>query len=146
MKFFSTVIIVLSTMLLSAGAIAQNTMFLRDSPIAHMNEQDRQILRQTIDELLKSPDGAVTDWSNPETGSHGRVKVLDTHDDQGSVCRNVRARNEARGRKADGIYRLCKAEDGSWKFAAPLSASDRGSNTETREADQAETVSKGSTD
>lgn len=138
MKIHSLTVITLSTLLLSSGVLAQNTMFMRDSPIAHMDEQDRQILRQTIDELLKSPDGAVMDWSNPKTGSNGRVKVLDTHDDQGSVCRNVRARNEARGRKADGTYRLCKAEDGSWKFAAPLNASDKGSNTETREADQTE--------
>jgi surface antigen len=145
MKIF-TLIFSLVLVMLSTGAIAQNTMFLRDSPIAHLNEQDRQILRQTLNELIESPDGTVMDWSNPDTDSKGRVKVLDTHEDLGTVCRSLRARNEARGRKADGTYRLCKAEDGSWKFAAPLSASDKASNTENREADQTETQSKGSTD
>jgi surface antigen len=102
------------------NSLAQNTMFLRESPIAHLSEEDRQILRATIDEVLESPDGTVKDWSNPATGSHGRVKVLDTVEDAklNTTCRNLRARNEARNRKADGIYRLCKAEDGSWKFAS----------------------------
>ena len=146
MRIFSQTVIVLGTFLLGSTVLAQNTMFMRDSPIAHLDEQDRKILRNTIDELLKSPDGTVMDWSNPDTGSNGRVKVLDTHEDLDTVCRNLRARNEARGRKADGTYRLCKAEDGSWKFAAPASASDQGSNTNPEEAGQKETQSKENTD
>ena len=136
----------LGALLLGSGALAQNTMFMRDSPIAHLDEQDRQILRNTINKLLESPDGTVTDWSNPDTGSSGRVKVLDTHEDFNTVCRSIRARNEARGRKADGVYRLCKAEDGSWKFAAPLSTSDKDSNTEPQEETQAKTQSKENAD
>ena len=103
------------------SAFAQNIMFMRDSPIAHLNSDDRTILRETIDKALQSPDGTVIEWSNPESGSKGRVKVLDTHQDPtlNTMCRNVRARNEARGRRADGIYRLCRSEDGKWRFAAP---------------------------
>ena len=116
-NIFSVVLIVLGSQLLNSAAIAQNTMFMRESPIANMDEQDRQILRDTINELLESPDGTVIDWSNPDTGSGGRVKVLDTNETAGMTCRNVRARNQARGRKQDGTYNLCKDETGTWRFA-----------------------------
>jgi len=103
-----------------SAAFAQNTMFLRESPIAHLDEKDRMILRQTIEQALESPDGTVIEWANPDSGSFGRVKVLDTQmigPDQ-NTCRNIRARNEAHGRKADGIYRLCQDKDDNWRFSA----------------------------
>ena len=67
-------IFALLTILAASTALAQNTMFLRKSPIAHLNEDDRKILRETIDQALESPDGTVLDWSNETTGSGGRVK------------------------------------------------------------------------
>ena len=112
-----TIVFTLAVLCVSS-VMAQNTMFLRKSPIAHLNDTDRKILRETIDALLVSPDGTVSNWENPETGSGGRVKVLDTEEINGLTCRNIRARNQARGRQADGIYRLCKGSDGNWKFAA----------------------------
>jgi len=106
--------------LCATGAFAQNTMFLRESPIAHLDETDRKILRETIEQALESDDGTVIDWANPDSGSFGRVKVLDTEavGEDKIPCRNIRARNESHGRKADGIYRLCEDGDGNWKFAA----------------------------
>ena len=112
------IIISLLTALGIGPVLAQNTMFLRRSPIAHLNQEDRQLLRETIDQLLESPDGTVVDWENPDTGSGGRVKVLDTEVVDGMTCRNIRARNQARGRQADGVYRLCQDETGAWRFAA----------------------------
>ena len=112
------IIISLLTVLGIGPVLAQNSMFLRRSPIAHMNQEDRQLLRETIDKLLESPDGTVLDWENPDTGSGGRVKVLDTEVVDGVTCRNVRARNQARGRQADGVYRLCQDENNTWRFAA----------------------------
>jgi surface antigen len=117
MKLRLTGIFGLLTILAVSTVLAQNTMFLRKSPIAHLNEDDRKILRETIDQALESPDGTVIDWSNETTGSGGRVKILDTDESGGTVCRNIRARNQARGRQADGIYRLCKDENGVWRFA-----------------------------
>ncbi|MGI9290103.1 MAG: RT0821/Lpp0805 family surface protein [Gammaproteobacteria bacterium] len=112
-----TLIVALSIMTANA-VMAQNTMFLRKSPIAQLNEQDRKLLRDTIDKLLVSPDGTVLDWQNPDTGSGGRVKVLDTEESDKLTCRKIRARNQARGRQADGIYRLCKEPEGEWRFAS----------------------------
>ena len=113
-----SIALLLTLLLATEAALAQNTMFLRRSPIAQLDDADRALLRETIDEALKAPDGTVLDWSNPKTGSRGRIKVLDTHEDLGTTCRNLRARNESRGRQSDGIYRLCLAKDGTWKFAS----------------------------
>ena len=117
MKHSLSAIVAVVILLASATAAAQNTMFMRKSPIAHMDEQDRSILRESIDKALLLPDGTVLDWENPATGSGGRLKVLDTLEYQGMTCRNIRARNQARGRQRDGIYKLCKDATGVWRFA-----------------------------
>ena len=113
-------VVIAGVCLCSLPAVAQNTMFMRESPIAHLNDEDKRLLRETIEEVLDSPDGTVLDWANEATGSFGRVKVLDTTEDAEAEleCRNIRARNESRGRKADGIYRLCREDGGDWRFAA----------------------------
>lgn len=112
-----TAVMLVAGLLLGSTVLAQNTMFLRQSPIAHLDDEDRQILRSTIEQVLEAPDGTLVEWSNPNSGSNGRVKVLDTIEQNGMPCRNVRARNESRGRQADGIYRLCKDENNQWRFA-----------------------------
>jgi len=109
----------IATLLLTGitAATAQNTLFLRDSPIAFMDDQDEAILRATIDAVMAAPDGTTTDWLNPATGSKGRVQVLDTGEDFDTTCRHIHLRNEASNRKSGGTFRLCLAKDGSWKFA-----------------------------
>jgi surface antigen len=103
--------------LATTGLSAQNLNFLRESPIGWLDDQDRAILRATIDAVMAAPDGTTTDWLNPETGSTGRLQVLDTHEDFGTTCRRLRMRNEAKGRKAGATYRLCLSADGQWRFA-----------------------------
>jgi len=96
---------------------AQNLNFLGKSPLAWLDEQDQAILRETIDAVLLAPDGTTTDWLNTATGNRGRVQVIDELQDFGTTCRHIRMRNEARGRVDGGVYRLCLATDGKWKFA-----------------------------
>jgi len=121
-------LIALILLLGSFAAPAQNVLFLRDSPIAWMDDADEAILHETIEAVLAAPDGTVTDWMNPETGSKGRVQVTDTDQDFGTTCRRLRMRNEASGRKGGGNYRLCLSKDGQWRFAPysepPESATD----------------------
>ena len=110
-------IIALVLLLGTSAASAQNVMFLRESPVAWMDDTDEAILRETIEAVLASPNGTVTDWLNPKTGSKGRVQVTDTEEDFGTTCRRIRMRNEASGRKSGGNYRLCLSKDGQWRFA-----------------------------
>jgi len=122
MKLFTTLLVLAATAAIPAPGYAQNTLFLRKSPIAHMSESDQAILHQTILAIVEAPDGTITDWLNPETGSKGRLQVLDTHQDYGTTCRRIRGRNEVDGRSGGGDYRLCLSEDGNWRFA-PISDS-----------------------
>lgn len=119
MKKSNLLPLITATILASVGtaASAQNLNFLRESPIGWLDESDQAILEATIDALLEAPDGTTTDWLNPETGAHGRIQVMDTHQDFGTTCRRMKMRNEAKGRKGGGTYRLCQAEDDTWKFA-----------------------------
>ena len=113
--------------LLMQVAAAQNLSFLRESPFGWMDEADQQILTAAVDELLEEPDDTVKDWSNPDSTARGRLKVFDTHEDYGTTCRNIKMRIEAKGRKDGGVVRLCKAQDGAWKFAPdPRIGSGRG--------------------
>ena len=103
----------------------QNLRFMRNSPIGWMSDQDQAILKQTIDAVLVAPTGTKTDWLNSATGSRGRVQVLDEHEDFGTTCRHIRMSNQVRGRTGGGVFRLCLAEDGSWRFAANASNAPR---------------------
>ena len=127
-------LIALVLLLGTLTASAQNVLFLRESPIAWMDDTDEAILRETIEAVLAAPDGTATDWLNPETGSKGRVQVIDTGQDFGTTCRRIRMRNEASGRKGGGNYRLCLSKDGQWKFAP---YSDPPKSTADAEADNA---------
>ena len=110
-----------AALLIAVAASAQNSAFLRDSPIASMDETDRKILRSTIESLVTAPDGTETSWFNPETGSKGKLQVTNTHADMGTTCRNIKFYNESKGRRGGGEYRLCLAKDDTWKFAPPQS-------------------------
>jgi surface antigen len=107
----------LTLTLVSVSLSAQNLNFLRESPIGWLDDQDRAILRATIDAVMAAPDGTTTDWLNPETGSRGRLQVLDTFEDFGTTCRKLKMLNEAKSRKAGAIYQLCLSSDGQWRFA-----------------------------
>lgn len=117
-KMLAQIAMVLCLISGAATSQAQNLNFLRESPIAWLDDNDEAILRATIDAVLEAPDGTATDWQNPATGANGRVQVVDTHEAFGTTCRRLTMRNEARGRKGGGTYRLCLAKDGNWKFAA----------------------------
>jgi surface antigen len=100
------------------ATFAQNIEFLHRGPIAYMDDVDKQILTDTFNSALaNAEDGERIKWSNPDSGSHGMIEVLDTHEDYGTTCRTVRTFSEAGGREGGGVYRLCLADDETWQFA-----------------------------
>jgi surface antigen len=105
-------------MLCAESSLAQNIMFLRQGPVAYLNETDKDMLRDVFAQALKTgKDGEKISWNNPDSGHSGNITVLDTHEDFGTTCRTVRTYTEAGGRTGGGIFRLCLADDGSWRFA-----------------------------
>jgi surface antigen len=104
--------------LVAQGGFAQNIMFLRKGPVAYLNDADKELLRNTLGEALNDGnEGDSFSWENPDSGNSGRFTVLDTHEDFDTTCRNVRTHTEAAGRTGGGIFRLCLADDGTWRFA-----------------------------
>jgi surface antigen len=99
-------------------APAQNTQFFRSAPVAYLNDEDIEIVKSALqDALNEQADDETVAWANPKTGASGSIKVLDTHEDYATTCRNIEMENHAAGRTGKGGYRLCKADDGTWKFA-----------------------------
>lgn len=101
-----------------AVAQAQNIGFLRRGPVAYLSPEEQDMVREAFARALNdTADNETVEWENPESGHSGRIEVLDTHEDYGTTCRTVRTWTTAGGREGGGIYRLCKADDGSWRFA-----------------------------
>lgn len=114
-------VILIATLLLtlvSAGVAAQNIMFLHRGPIASLSDADKALVSATMKEALDAgKDGDTLEWSSPDSGARGSISLLDTHEDYGTTCRTIRTSTTADGREGGGTYRLCLAEDKTWRFA-----------------------------
>ena len=105
-------------MIRGTDVAAQNISFMQRGPVASMSETDQALLRTTMKEALDSgQDGETLEWSSPDSDAKGSISLLDTHQDYGTTCRTIRAATTADGREGGGMYRLCLAEDETWRFA-----------------------------
>ncbi len=100
------------------GALwASNWQWLKNAPVMSFDEQDWELLQETINQTLdKGADGDSREWRNPETGNFGSVQVLDTRITDTGSCRNLVISNTSRPEK--GVTRLnyCRQPDGQWKI------------------------------
>ncbi len=104
--------------LLTSAASAQNIGFLSKGPIAYLDEDEKAMLSEALNQALEnSADGETVTWENPKSGNHGKIEMLDTHEDYGTTCHTVRTYTHASGREGGGVYRLCLADDNTWRFA-----------------------------
>ena len=109
---------IISLVLMAVPLLAQNAWFLNSAPVAYLTDEDIEILLSTLQSALnEQPDGDSVNWSNLNTGHSGSIKLLDTHPDYDTTCRQLEIVNQAAGRSGRGTYRMCKADDGKWKFA-----------------------------
>jgi surface antigen len=109
---------------IATPAAATNVWFARQSAVAHMSAADKALLNSTLDLVLnEKPDGSTTTWENPATGSAGRIAVGKTYEDYGTTCRLIKMENTAKTITRIDNYRLCKDNQGEWRFA-PASHSD----------------------
>ena len=104
--------------LLVMPAAAQNIGFMSKGPIAYLNDSEKKLLKETLKQALNDgDDGETITWNHPDTGSNGIIELLDTHVDFGTTCRTINTQTSAQGREGGGRYRLCKADDDTWRFA-----------------------------
>jgi len=97
---------------------AQNASFLRSAPVAYLTDEDVEILLSTLQTAMnEQPDGETVTWTNSKTGHSGVINITNTHPDYDTTCRQVEIANQAAGRTGRGTFRMCKADDGKWKFA-----------------------------
>ncbi len=118
MKAFLIMLVMLLGALSAAETMAQNLNFLNRSAASELTSGDEEILRAAFQKALEdTPDKETVDWENPETGNFGSISLLDTHQDFDTTCRTIGTRTTAGGREGGGRYRLCLADDDSWRFA-----------------------------
>jgi surface antigen len=105
-------------LLLAFAAGAQNLGFLKRSAAAELTREDEAYLAEAFRKALEdTPDNEQVDWKNPENGNFGSIELLDTHEDFDTTCRSIRIFTSAGGREGGGRYRLCLADDDTWRFA-----------------------------
>ena len=88
-----------------------------------LDESDLALLTAAAEKLYISDGvkvGAVEDWSNPETGSGGTVRLTRKHEYKGMPCRELQHDIELKHTKEPYRFTLdrCKTPDGEWKILA----------------------------
>lgn len=98
-------------------AIAANIFSARDLPVRYMTEEDREILKSAVEDVLeRGKDGEGARWENPKTGAHGDLTPRASFEHAGQSCRDLEVANSVRGRDNRLVVTLCKQADGDWKI------------------------------
>ena len=103
--------------LVAPGASAQNWInLLKNTPAEYFDDEDLRLFldaaRKTLNE---APDNQPVTWENPKSRNRGEMTVLQTFESKGKACKDVRVRNESRGRKSDNRRTLCKVDE-RWRL------------------------------
>ncbi|HEX7811676.1 MAG TPA: RT0821/Lpp0805 family surface protein [Burkholderiales bacterium] len=102
---------------LPALATAANIFSARDLPVRYMTDEDREILKSAVAEVLaRNKDGETARWENPKTGAHGDLTPRATFQRAGQPCRELEVANSAKGRDNRVVLTLCKQAEGDWKI------------------------------
>ena len=88
-----------------------------------LDESDLALVKTAAGKLYSTDGlevGAVEEWTNPETGNHGTVKLIRKHEYKGLPCR--RLQHDIKLKRIIDPYRFtldrCKVADGEWKILA----------------------------
>lgn len=101
---------------MSSASLGFNIGFLDDAPIAEFNDQDIEMMLDTLSNTLDNEvDGVEVTWKNPDTGNNGAITPLNSIDQDGKTCRHTLIKSFSRTFSGSSQYLLCKDEDGKWK-------------------------------
>ena len=88
-----------------------------------LSESDLALLTTAAEKLYLTDGvevGAVEEWNNPETGSHGTVRLTGKTEYKGLPCR--RLQHDIKLKRVNDPYRFtmerCRTNDGEWKILA----------------------------
>ena len=104
----------------SAGSVASNLNFLKNTPISFMREADRKALNDAAQKALEKKDGEVVPWSNAGTGNpvviNGTITPHDTSTKGDRTCRTTTLVANAKGQTQSWTPTVCKTGSGPWKI------------------------------
>jgi surface antigen len=117
MRFVITTLFAGACALACPLATAQNWVgLLKNTPAEFFDDEDLRIFLDTGRKALnETPDNQPLTWENPKTRNRGEITVLRSFESKGRPCKEVRVRNEARGRKSDNRSTLCKVDE-RWRL------------------------------
>jgi surface antigen len=110
----------LFVMILAATGVQAQVVqpLMQNSPASLFTDEDRKIFLASWKKLLEQDaDNATESWSNPKNGHGGELTLQRSFEWRGNVCKEVRIRNQAQGRKADTTLNSCKV-DGKWRLVS----------------------------
>lgn len=106
-----------AALLASSEGFALNILSMRDLPIRHMTDEDREIFKATVLGMLdRGTDGTTVTLENPKTGAHGNLTPRVRFEREAKVCRELEVANSARGRDNRAVFTPCMQLDGEWKI------------------------------
>jgi surface antigen len=117
---FPVLIVVVFALCLSGArpAIAQVWPF-RDSVFTKFTGDDMKLFQQNVTDTLNAPgSNSERTWSNPATGTHGKISAGEPFTKDAMQCRKIAYTNEAGDKKGSAKYTYCRAPDGKWKALA----------------------------
>ena len=120
MRFLFTTILAGACTLASPVAEAQNWVgLLKNTPAEYFDDEDLRIFLDTARKVLDggTPENEPVTWENPKSRNRGEMTVLRSFDSKGRACKEVRVRNESRGRKSDNRRILCKVDE-RWRLVS----------------------------
>ena len=106
--------------LAAPAASAQNWInLLKNTPAEYFDDEDLRMFLDTARKVLDggAPENQPVTWENPKSRNRGDITVLRDFESKGRSCKEVRVRNESRGRKSDNRRILCKVDE-RWRLVS----------------------------
>ncbi len=104
--------------MLSAPASAQIDPFADMEADFRVTNSDLKIIEEVEGELLSATSGEPSrEWTNPDNGHSGTIRLLRTFSKQGFNCRELRYDLRIESKFWTFDIPLCQVENGDWKIA-----------------------------
>ena len=120
MKLLATILFAAACALALPSASAQNWVtLLKNTPAESFDDEDLRLFLDTARKVLDggAPENQPVAWENPKSRNRGDMTVLRNFESKGRPCKEVRVRNESRGRKSDNRRILCRVDE-RWRLVS----------------------------
>ncbi|HJY77751.1 MAG TPA: hypothetical protein VKE95_14035 [Burkholderiales bacterium] len=120
MKLLTATLFATVCALAVSPASAQNWVtLLKNTPAESFDDEDLRLFLDTARKVLDggAPESEPVSWENPKSRNRGDMTVLRNFESKGRSCKEVRVRNESRGRKSDNRRILCRVDE-RWRLVS----------------------------